>query len=198
LQGADLGGIEVSQAHAAEVRYPSATGGSETMKLTPIERAILANQYQLLEIVVPAEADAYRGARLALQRGFEADYRLVEIDSDELSEKDCDEVHQILRMYRTIDASIEALPEVPPELVGQLKFRGFDGNEETGQYAYLCYYVEDLGRYSELRGTELNSHSPSLDIYRRMLRAMGEPPMANLTLSELQGIAAARAWQRER
>ncbi|MCK5094653.1 MAG: YfbU family protein, partial [Spirochaetes bacterium] len=44
----------------------------------------------------------------------------------------------------------------------EIKFHGFDGNDEGNQFGYALYFVVDLGRFTELTGGEeypdLNSH----------------------------------------
>jgi uncharacterized protein len=52
---------------------------------------------------------------------------------------------------------------------GQLRFPGFDGNNEADLLGYARYYIEDLGHYKRLGITYLNSHHPTIDTYRRML-----------------------------
>ena len=51
----------------------------------------------------------------------------------------------------------------PPE------FEGFDLNNETDHYSIATFFVESLGRYSELEDVDLNSHCPTLHKYRCML-----------------------------
>ena len=49
-------------------------------------------------------------------------------------------------------------------------FPGFDGNNETDHFGAARFLVNDLGRWGELKGRSLNSHSESLPRYRAMLR----------------------------
>jgi uncharacterized protein YfbU (UPF0304 family) len=49
------------------------------------------------------------------------------------------------------------------------KFRGFDGNNESEHVAVARFLVNDLDRFESMKGRSLNSHSPSIDLYRRML-----------------------------
>ena len=50
-----------------------------------------------------------------------------------------------------------------------VKFRGFDGNNETSHYGIARFLVEKMDRFSTFEGRDLNSHFPSIDTYRRML-----------------------------
>ena len=49
------------------------------MKLSMYERAVLANQYRMLEVLAPDDAAQYPSARTALQYGYEAFYQFVGI-----------------------------------------------------------------------------------------------------------------------
>lgn len=50
-------------------------------------------------------------------------------------------------------------------------FKGFDGNREGEHFGIANFLIEKLGRFSEFKARDLNSHSPSIEIYRRMLLA---------------------------
>jgi hypothetical protein len=47
-------------------------------------------------------------------------------------------------------------------------FPGFDGNNEGEQLSIAHFLIKDLDRFSSFGGRELNSHMPSMDMYRRM------------------------------
>lgn len=49
-----------------------------------------------------------------------------------------------------------------------VRFRGFDGNNEPEYIGITRFLLEHLGRFARFRDRELNSHMPSLTIYRRM------------------------------
>ena len=138
-----------------------------------LKRYELINQLLILEKLYPEEADYYARNRKALENGYELHYSwLTENISDGLSEEECKEVLDILDMYRSITFSWQRLHE-GEELPEKLKFRGFDGNNETALMSYVQYFVIDLERFDELTyGKEhpyFNSHFPMLDKYRRML-----------------------------
>ena len=137
-----------------------------------LKRYELINQLLILEKLYPEEADYYARNRKALENGYELHYSwLTENISDGLSEEECKEVLDILDMYRSITFSWQRLHE-GEELPEKLKFRGFDGNNETALMSYVQYFVIDLERFDELTyGKEhpyFNSHCRMLDKYRRM------------------------------
>jgi uncharacterized protein len=51
------------------------------------------------------------------------------------------------------------------------EFRGFDGNNESSYMGTALFLVNELDRFQEFKGRNFNSHSPSIDSYRRMLAA---------------------------
>tara|TARA_R110001599_G_scaffold153651_1_gene338958 strand:- start:2751 stop:3239 length:489 start_codon:yes stop_codon:yes gene_type:complete len=138
-----------------------------------LKRYELINQLLILEKLYPEEADYYAKNRKALENGYELHYSwLTENISDGLSEEECKEVLDILDMYRSITFSWQRLHE-GEELPENLKFQGFDGNNETALMGYVQYFIIDLGRFDELTyGKEhpyFNSHGHMLGQYRRML-----------------------------
>lgn len=91
----------------------------------------------------------------ALQRGFSLHYKDV-LDclyDEDLSEHECQEVLDILEMYRGITYSYKNL--LTQGLQGTLteadiRFKGFDGNNETKQMSYTYYFIQDMNRYDEI------------------------------------------------
>jgi len=144
------------------------------MDLTKQERLIIANQFRILEKLYPEEADYYSQHRKAVEEGYKLHYNwIMESLHDEMPEADCQEVLDVLDMYRALTFSCQKLKKEDAIEADEIRFPGFDGNSETRQFSYVNYFILDLGRYNELRyGAEypdFNSHSPQLDKYRRML-----------------------------
>lgn len=151
---------------------------TDKIKLTKTERLILANQYQILEVLGAKEAERYRNHRMALERGYALHFTdAFENISDEMSEEECTFVLDVLSMYRALHASHEKLKDKTDIDASSAQFLGFDGNNEPRHLAYCHYFCEHLGNFSELCPIP-NSHRQMLDIYRRTLRAweaMGRP-----------------------
>jgi hypothetical protein len=152
------------------------------MDLTKKERIILANQLKILEKLDPDEAKYYANHRKAIEYGFKLHYSWIaeSIDDDEMSEEECQEVLNVLDMYRAITYSHQRLEDKTDIEPGAIKFRGYDGNNEPRQFSYTNYFITDLGRFDELRfGAEypdFNSHCPMVDKYRRMLNIWEKYP----------------------
>jgi uncharacterized protein YfbU (UPF0304 family) len=85
----------------------------------------------------------------------------------------------VLDMWRYIEGSFKRLPaKERARLSGELKplgldarFTGFDGNEESEYFGIARFLVEEMGRFAEFKGRELNSHFPTLPAYEQMLDA---------------------------
>jgi uncharacterized protein YfbU (UPF0304 family) len=150
--------------------------GKEPVKLTRTERWILSNQYRILESIRPQDGDHYRDARTALENGYELHYHEIAEhiyrDALTLSEEECTEVIDILSLFTALQDSYNALSDKSGIDTWKIKFRGFDGNNETKQMAYARYYcTSGGGRFAGLEHPEdFNSHAHSLDRYQQMLR----------------------------
>lgn len=144
------------------------------MDLSLTERVIIANQFKILEKLYPDEAKYYAIQRKALEAGYKLHYAdIVENFYDEMSEEECREVIDILDMYRALTFSYNRLPDKAGIDEREIRFDGFDGNEETSQYLYALYFIVDLERFTELtygqKSPDLNSHGHRLKKYRDML-----------------------------
>ena len=167
------------------------------MKLSKTERLILANQFKILELLDPNEAEGYGNHRIALEDGFTLHYSdAFQNIWDELPEDECRYVLDVLDMHRALHFSYEKLKDRAGIEERSIKFSGFDGNNETHHMSYCRYFCDRLGRYKELadHGHEgYNSHMPTLDMYRRMLgawEAMGKPH--ELTKDQIGEVQMAR------
>lgn len=144
------------------------------MELSKKERLAFIYQLRMLEALYPDEAAEFSNHRTALENGYALHYDwMAEQLSEEMSEEECREVLDILDMYRAITFSIDSLDKEDVLHKHHLaRFPGFDGNNEGRQMSYARYYIVDLDRYSELKGSEyprFNSHMRMLNTYQTML-----------------------------
>ena len=87
------------------------------------------------------------------------------------------EVLDILEMWSAIERSYQRLSDEEKSHVEKEaepfgkdpKFSGFDGNYETDYMGIATFLVNDLDRFEEFKGRYLNSHSRSINAYKRML-----------------------------
>ncbi|GAB6009888.1 YfbU family protein [Dysgonomonas reticulitermitis] len=150
----------------------------DSINLSKQERLSYILQLKILQkLSDPSESSHYENQITALERGFALHYQdIFEILSEEeLSPEDCQEVLDILEMYRGIIYSYEGLKREGIEITlkdDDVKFPGFDGNHEYKQMAYVKYFIDDLDRFSEIQNLSngyYNSHSGMLRKYKAML-----------------------------
>ena len=88
------------------------------------------------------------------------------------------EVADILGMWSTIEYDLEALSDKDKaqvkEQAGSAQFRGFDGNNETEHLGVARFMINEMDRFTEFKGRDLNSHGELLSMHHRML-AVFEP-----------------------
>ena len=154
----------------------------KTIKLTEKERALFIYLFKILKNQEDGEYD-YDNMIKALQYGFEFHYNDVFdcLFDEELPYESCKEVLDILEMYRGITYSYNNLVrdgkqgDLDNE---QIRFKGFDGNNEYKQKSYATYFIIDLDRYSEIQhyshNNDYNSHCPMLPKYHAMLKKWDE------------------------
>lgn len=102
------------------------------------------------------------------------------------------EVGDVLDMWYFIESGYGKLSKKDKERVEteaepfgkSITFRGFDGNNESEHMGIARFLIDDLERFSTLKGRDLNSHMPSIETYRRMLGVF-EPMRRNLMGGEL-------------
>lgn len=147
-----------------------------TVKLTTKDRAMFIYLLKILKNQGDQDYD-YENMIKALQYGYEYHYSDVFdcLFDEELSTNGCREVLDILEMYRGIIYSFNYLKregKLKTLTENDVRFPGFDGNNETKQMSYTDYFIRDLGRYDEIEALShgyYNSHSPKLGKYRSML-----------------------------
>ena len=137
--------------------------------LTRTERTILANQLRILQKLYPDEADWLEEQRQAVVAGYEMHYGdLLVSPEPAMTEAESREACDILSMYAALG----------------IEFPGYDGNDrvEFRYMMYVDYQLNFLGHYEYLGQSEqghINSHTPMLDKYRRMLAIYKKVPPAS-------------------
>jgi uncharacterized protein len=163
------------------------------MKLSKLDRLMLINQYTILEKLDPDD-ETHKYNKDVLINGYTHEYdELVEWIHDEVPEEASKEVWDILQMYRSINFSYMSLEDKGELSKDDVRFEGFDGNNETSYMAYARFVIHQMDRYDELKNehNDYNTHSPSLGKYRRMLRvweSLSGRYNSDLTLEEIKQI----------
>lgn len=157
----------------------------EDIKLSVVERAILANQFKILEkLEGDNQQRDYKNLIEALERGYELHYLDVfeNLSETTLPKDDCRLVLNILEMFRGLIYSFRVLQRDGKETTltdDDVKFVGFDGNDEyeCKLMLYTRYFINGLDRFSEIQEIshpDYNSHSKTLCLYKEMLYRWNE------------------------
>jgi len=97
------------------------------------------------------------------------------------------EVATILEMWRAIEQchgklrprDVQRVENEADPLGKNVRFRGFDGNNESEHLGVAGFLIDDLRRFAEFKGRDLNSHITMLPAYNRMLKVF-EPMQQTL------------------
>jgi uncharacterized protein YfbU (UPF0304 family) len=85
-------------------------------------------------------------------------------------------VVNVLDMWTFMEVAYEKLsPDDKARITNEVgswqtnvRFAGFDGNDEGSQMAIAQFFVEKMRRFSQFKGRSLNSHCSTVGRYRRM------------------------------
>jgi len=149
------------------------------LNLTDTERLILANQHEILSLLKKEDKDYHLQMSENLRDGHKWLYNQgFDHLSDNLSEEKVNHVLQILGIYSDMQDSYRQLEDKTGIKEGDLKFKGFDGNNECE----LMHFADALRKADRFESTigkrAKNSHMPTTDTYSRMIqkwKELGEP-----------------------
>lgn len=153
------------------------------MELSKKDRLILVNQYRILQKLSTEgyEINDYESKITALLNGYTLHYEDLfdEFSETELSKEESRYVLDVLELYRAIIFSYCRLcgeNSVSKLSDKDILFPGFDGNEESQYLSYARYFIEDLGRYDEIKQycaePDFNSHMNTTYRYKSMLEKL--------------------------
>ena len=134
------------------------------MKLSKVEKTLLANQYEILKRLDSALEKDCDLLLECLYGGYLDDFEQLTPQFEErLGPSIQSEVREILQMFRALHPG----DGIEPLVV----FAGFDGNEEAEHYAYARFLLEKRGLWGESKRNDLdyNTHFPVLKDYQAML-----------------------------
>lgn len=145
------------------------------IQLTLTERLILLNQYRILQKLDPDDK-TWAELEKVLSSGYAGEYgRMLDgIDPHEMSSEQCAWVRHVLDMFRALH-----VPELKLNK-DDIRFPGFDGNEEGEQYSYMLHLRETRRWPESLHPDDpsynLNTHTPVSDVYNEMLEIWDAQP----------------------
>jgi uncharacterized protein YfbU (UPF0304 family) len=152
------------------------------MKLTKKDRLILINQFEILAALNPASKSHYDEVVEILVNGYKIFYS--EFDDWVANDRPVEEgrfVLEILGLYRVIEDVKRKTENQQLNAHRYSFFRGFDGNTETGYMLFCRFLIETQGKFQEQRpylsrNDNLNSHTPLVEKYQRMIDKAPKPP----------------------
>ena len=138
--------------------------------LTAVERKILVNQFLRLEKLDPDGAEYYAESRDIIEHGYTIFYEeVLQSIYDEMPIEECRYVFDVLDMHRALRNSYDKLADKGGIPEDDIRFRGFDGNNETKRYAF-AEHLKKTGKWTETLSGGLNSHSiTTMHRYPKML-----------------------------
>lgn len=149
------------------------------------ERAILANQYRILEKLDPQRASDYAQSREIVESGYEFLYETIDpaIKTAAVPPEASQEVYSILDMFQALETSVRRMGSGAETL--SIAFEGFDGEHDEHHYGFAYFLRRKQGKWSELSHYPDRANGTTLPRYRQMLdawQAIGRPQ----TMTEAQ------------
>lgn len=72
------------------------------MEMTHAQRLILSNQYKMMTMMDPDNAERYRRYQTIIERGYGLQLRELDRDFDEMSEETCRTIINVMEMYHAL------------------------------------------------------------------------------------------------
>lgn len=147
------------------------------VQLTDAERLILANQYHILSLLTKDES--YKQMAQQLRDGHKWLYEEFATEiSENLSDEDTALVVDILSIYDILQDSYNYLDDKSGFEEREVKFPGFDGNNE-GRLLAFAQALADSDRFRDVLGKKApNSHTEMVSSYLPMIdewKRLGQP-----------------------
>src|SRR5689334_22824008 len=96
------------------------------MEMTHAQRLILTNQYKIMAMLEPENAERFRRYQTIIERGYALQMRELDKEFGELSEATCRTVIDIMEMHHALHVSWSNLKEKSQTDERRLAFLGFD------------------------------------------------------------------------
>lgn len=128
------------------------------MEMTSTQRLILANQYELMALLNPAQAEHFRRLKTIVQCGFAKELQELDKAFSYLNEDECKAVRDTLEMYHALQVSYNNLADKTTISAHQTKFIGYCAIREKK----YCQYVKFL-RETEKLYTDVVFHTEDTD-----------------------------------
>jgi uncharacterized protein len=100
------------------------------MEMTHAQRLILSNQYKMMTLLDPDNAERYRRLQTIIERGFGLQMRELDRDFGEMSEDVCRTIINVMEMHHALQVSWDNLKDKQGIEARRLAFLGFDAATE--------------------------------------------------------------------
>ncbi len=120
------------------------------MEMTNAQRLILSNQYKMMTMLDPANAERYRRLQTIIERGYGLQMRELDREFGELKEETCRTIIDIMEMYHALHVSWSNLQDQQSIDERRVTFLGFDAATEARYLGYVRFMVNVEGRYTIL------------------------------------------------
>ena len=140
------------------------------MEMTHAQRLILSNQYKIMAMLEPDNAERYRRYQTIIERGYGLQMRELDKEFGELTEETCRIIIDIMEMHHALHVSFANLGDKASLDERRLAFLGFDAATEARFLGYVRFMVNTEGRYTHFdSGTHgFNAQTPMWEKYQRM------------------------------
>jgi len=134
--------------------------------LTPFERLSLMNQLSILKRLDPENAEDYDDQIKILHSGYTIRYgEVFQPVFEEMPIEECEYVYDVLDMHRILITSFESLTDKQGLTADDVRFRGFDGNNETKRWAF-AEYLQKKGMWQETLIGGMDNHGMAMTPHR--------------------------------
>lgn len=148
------------------------------MEMTHAQRLILSNQYKMMSMLDPDNAERYRRQQTIIERGYGLQMRELDREFGQLTEEVCRTIIDIMEMHHALQVSWSNLKDPCAIEERRLTFLGFDAATEARYLGYVRFMVNVEGRYTHFdSGTHgFNAQTPMWQKYQRMLTSWHTSP----------------------
>ncbi|MCC9266179.1 YfbU family protein, partial [Bacillus velezensis] len=101
------------------------------MEMTNAQRLILSNQYKMMTMLDPDNAERYRRLQTIIERGYGLQMRELDREFGELTEEVCRSIINIMEMHHALQVSWTNLKDKQDLDERRLTFLGFDAATEA-------------------------------------------------------------------
>ncbi|AXF76498.1 YfbU family protein [Erwinia tracheiphila] len=148
------------------------------MEMTHAQRLILSNQYKMMSMLDPDNAERYLRQQTIIEQGYCLQMRELNGDFGQLSEEVCRTIIDIMEMYHALNISWSNLKDITTIDERRLSFLGFDAVTEGSCLGYVRFLINVEGRYPEFNSEDhgFNAQTPMWQKYQRMLTIWHDSP----------------------